>query len=252
MAFNFRRFAPLTMQVEAVWSTSVITTDVWTATGVGWGHTNTKPIEVKNAADYKAVQKPGNPTKGNLIPAREKIAADLAYIVGLPVPPVVLRDIGGGTFVAISGMAFETSVTWGQAKGGLGGVQGAALIDAASAMLPFEAWIDAQDRHNEGNVLIGLMPSGEPIPAWIDYAFSMDLVWGGNLKTACTLSPVYPPVGAVNPALMTEVAERILAIKDEDIEGVVKRIPRECLPEPVADIICQNLLARRAPVRALC
>lgn len=134
----------------------------------------------------------------------------------------------------------------------LGGVAGAALVPAMSAMVPFEAWIAAGDRQNGGNVLVAVLPTGEPVAAWIDYAFSLDHAWERNLHTTCTLPPCYPPLGEPDPAIMKEIACRIEAMKDEEIEGVVNRIPGNCLEKAVRDSICANLLERRAAVRGLC
>jgi hypothetical protein len=192
------------------------------------------------------------PAKGDGIAAREKIVADLAYLLGLPVPPVTLWNTGGGTYAAVSAWAFEKPSTWGHVKGSFPGAAAAALVPAMSAMLPFEAWIDAQDRHNDGNVLLTVASSGEPLAAWIDYAFSLDYVWNGNLVNACALPQQYPPFGNPDPAVMREVAGKIAAVKDEEIERLVKRIPEDCLPKDVAGAICSNLSARRSVVRGLC
>jgi len=118
-------------------------------------------------------------------------------------------------------------------------------------MLPFESWIDAQDRQNQGNMLLGLdATGGATLGAWIDYAFSLDHVWKGNHMHACHVGQLYPPVGAPLPDVMIEVADRISAVDNVMIEGIVNRIPSTYLPRNAADTIIHNLQSRRANVRA--
>jgi hypothetical protein len=119
-------------------------------------------------------------------------------------------------------------------------------------MLPFEAWISAEDRHNPGNVLIAVAQNGDILGAWIDYAFSLDLVWKGNLDVRCSVGGPYPPIpSAPDAVIMKQVADCIANMEDAAIQGVVNRVPAEYLPRAAADNIVRNLLARRAGVRAL-
>jgi hypothetical protein len=120
-----------------------------------------------------------------------------------------------------------------------------------SCNIPFEVWIDAQDRQNNGNVLVSVELSGAILGAWIDYAFALDHTWRGNLGGACVVTPLYPPVGAVDNGMMKRVAEAIAGIDNATVEGIINRIPSSFLPRNVADNIIQNLLSRRTAVRAL-
>jgi len=129
---------------------------------VDW-KTNNGPIQVKNAAGMLGVQKPGhgNPTNPHTA-ATEKIVADLAYLIKLPVPPVTLWDRGASSgmpqYVAVSAWAYADALTWQQGEAGLQAAERATLVPWVSAMMPFEAWISADDRQNGGNVLLGLVP----------------------------------------------------------------------------------------------
>jgi hypothetical protein len=116
-------------------------------------------LQVANAAGLLGVQKPGKPGATNPhTAATEKIVADLAHVIGLPVPPVTLWDRGATTgeprYVAVSVWAFASPLTWAQGSHLLTPQQRELLIPLASAMIPFEMWIDAQDRQNDGNVLV--------------------------------------------------------------------------------------------------
>jgi hypothetical protein len=118
-------------------------------------------------------------------------------------------------------------------------------------MMPFEAWISADDRQNGGNVLLGHSPSGAIGAAWIDYAFALDHVWKGNNVSGCNVPPMYPTLGAPSVDIMKAVAQSIAELERAAIEGILNRIPPSFLPRNVADSIGRNLLSRRAGVRAL-
>jgi hypothetical protein len=214
------------------------------------------PIQVKNANGVTGVQKPGlaAPTNPHTA-ATEKIVADLAYHLGLPIPPATLWDrgpsAGAPRYVAVSAWAYEKPHTWAEVDAALTPAQRAELIPWASAMLPFESWIDAQDRQNAGNVVVGTAANGAALAAWIDYAFSLDHVWKGNPVTSCHAPPIYPPVGAAMNDVMIEVADRIGRVENAVIEGIVNRIPSEYLPGPAAYNVIRNLRSRRGLVRAL-
>ena len=252
---NFRRFALSTRAIDVEWSAFHSTNDMWTPTGVVWA-TNNGPLQVLNTAGVLGVQKPGREAVTNLYTAAtEKIVADLAQHLGLPVPPVTLWDRGAAAgpprYVAVSAWAYDPALTWGQAEPGLTPAQRASLVPWASAMVPFESWIAADDRQNPGNMLVGTDPSGEVLGAWIDYAFSLDFVWKGNHMHDCRVPPLYPPVGVPMADVMIEVADRIVGVENTTIEGIVNRIPSNYLPRAAADNIIHNLQFRRANVRAL-
>jgi hypothetical protein len=252
---DLRRFAPKTKAIEAAWSGAASSGDVWSPTGVRFG-TSCEPVQVRNAAGLLGVKKPGAGIDRvyPYMPATEKIVADLAFALGLPVPPVTLWNAGDGKggplYHCVSAWAFTAPVTWSQVKDKFPGASAAALIPAMSAMVPFETWIDAKDRHGE-NVLLAAEPAGRPVVAWIDYAFSLDFVWKGNPTPIGALAPHNPPFGSPDRDVMIEVADRISAIDDGIVEEIINRIPADCLPQAVAKSICSNLLVRRKPLRAL-
>ena len=206
LLLDLRHFAPRTEALDNAWCSCACSGNSWTPTGEQWG-TNNGPIKVVDAAGNAGVQKPGkigvtNPHTA----ATEKIAEDLSKLVGLPVPAITLDDRGAAAgeprFVTVSAWAFEAPVTRAQAEPQLSPAQGASLIKAASAMIPFELWIGAADRQNAGNVVIdGAL--GNPIRgAWIDFAFALDHVWRGNIHPLAGVPPMYPDIGPPDVATM--------------------------------------------------
>jgi hypothetical protein len=253
---DFRCFAPKTAAIDKAWCECASSGDQWKPTGVAWA-TNNGPVQLDNGSGVLGVQKPGDARVLNnpFTAATEKIVADLAYVLGLPVPPVTLWDrgqsAGAPRFVCISAWAFEQTLQWGQAEAGVTELQRNALLAWASAMMPFEAWISAQDRQNPGNMVVGLSPAGEIGGAWIDYAFSLDHIWRGNIVAGCAILPLYPPFANPEEEMVKMTVDRISGLDDAVIEGIVNRIPAEFLPRPVAENVIRNLLARRAEVTTL-
>jgi hypothetical protein len=225
-------------------------------TGISWG-SNNAPVQVRRASGDLGVQKPGKPSPDNpYTAATEKIVSDLAYALGLPVPPATLWDRGSSAgaprFVVVSAWAFNAPVNWGQAQASLSPDQRNFMIRAASAMVPFEMWIGAQDRQNDSNVLVdGAAPAGQAYAAWIDYAFALDHTWKGNLVPASVVAPMFPPVGVADSPTMKTSADEIVNLEAAVIEAIVNRVPAEYLPRAVADNIIRNLIGGRAAVRAL-
>jgi hypothetical protein len=252
---DFRRFADATRVIDSGWSTCPSSADTWTQTGVSWG-TNTAPIQVENTKGVTGVQKPGHDHPDNVhTAATEKIVADLAYLLKLPVPPVTLWDrgtaAGAPRHVAVSAWAYTGALQWGQVESHLTPAQRQQLLPWASAMVPFETWIAAQDRQNPANMLVADGSGGETLGAWIDYAFSLDYSWKGNHMPDCHAAPIYPVVGAPIREAMIEIADRIAAVHNGDIEGIVNRIPPDYLPRGIADNIIRNLLSRRASLHTI-
>src|SRR5206468_12857702 len=119
--------------------------------------------------------------------AHEKIAADLAYDLGLPLPPVVLWEyVHAGPqeerYMAISAEAFPNAHMWRQVLTLPPLLQRVhpQLKWVCSAMAPFDTWVDNTDRHNDGNLLLTEDVSVQPAllrVAFIDYANSLSMTW---------------------------------------------------------------------------
>jgi hypothetical protein len=178
-------------------------------------------------------------------------------VLDLPVPPVTLWDRGGAAgeprYVAVSAWAYEQPFTWRQIEALLTREQLRQLIRPASAMLPFEEWVGAEDRQNDGNVLIGFDDENgnAALGAWIDYAWSLDHIWRGNERPNCRVREIYPRVGNPDTDEMKSTAERIRSIDSSAIEEIINRVPSDYLPAAVADAIKKNLLLRQPAVCGL-
>jgi hypothetical protein len=174
---NFRSFSAELELLSDVWSTSAITTDAWNPTGKRWA-TNSQPFEVSNQNNIRGVAKPGAIINDRCLrAAHEKIVSDLAYVLSLPIPPVVLWDCGeahvGDRYTAISAMAFARANEWPIARQRLTAAQTAGASRVAGAMRAFDTWVAASDRKGD-HVLVRDDEAKDAIGiAQIDYAFAL-------------------------------------------------------------------------------
>ncbi len=180
---KFRSFSAELELLADVWSTSIMTTDTWNLTGKKWA-TNSQPVEVSNQNNIRGVAKPGALINDRCLrAAHEKIVSDLAYVLGLPIPPVVLWDRGeghvGARHAAISAWAFPRANEWPVARPRLNPAQIEKAKQIAGAMRAFDTWIAASDRKGD-HVLVSDDGIEDTISlAQIDYAFALSYEWCG-------------------------------------------------------------------------
>jgi hypothetical protein len=245
-----RQFAPEIEALAAIWSTAAAISDTWTPTGRKWG-TNSRPIEVKNQNNLRGVAKPGE-TIGDrcLRAAHEKIVSDLAYVLGLPVPPVTLWDrgdtiAGDGRNCAISAWAFASPIEWQHFRGKITPAQAALGGMAAGAMRVFDTWIAASDRKAD-HVLVS--DDGDTATlklAYIDYAFALSHEWIGPGNRGVDPRPAWPDGVPVDTAASQAVLLAIDGLDELQIAEIVNRIPAGCFVDGARDAIIKGLLERR-------
>jgi hypothetical protein len=238
-----------------VWSTSAMTTDSWNPTGKKWG-TNSQPFEVSNQNNVRGVAKPGAVINDRCLrAAHEKIVSDLAYILGLPIPPVVLWDRGeahvGERYTAISAMAFVKANEWQIARSGVTPTQIKAAKCIAGAMRAFDTWIAASDRKGD-HVLVSDDGAKDVIGiAQIDYAFALSYEWCGVQRPQADPRPAFPDGIGFDRATSDEIAENIEKLEEIRILEIVNRVPVEyflALPE-AKNVILSRLVSRRGSLK---
>jgi hypothetical protein len=246
-----RQFAPEIEALAAIWSTSAATTDVWTPTGKKWG-TNSKPIEVTNQNNQRGVAKPGE-TIGDrcLRAAHEKIVSDLAYVLGLPVPPVTLWDrgetiAGDGRNCAVSAWAFAKPIEWQHFRAKLTPAQTEMASQAAGAMRVFDTWIAASDRKADHVLVSDDGDSAVLKLAYIDYSFALSYEWVGPARPGADPRPAWPDGVPVANAASQEVLSGIERLDESQIAEIVNRIPAGCFVDGARDAIIKGLFERRS------
>lgn len=247
---SYRSFETATEELATSWSTSVSTRDAWQDLGA-FGGSESKPFRVQSG-QFIGLAKPGE-RKGDGIAraAHEKIVSDLAYVLHLPVPPVILWDRGETPherFVSISAWAFSPALSWDQAAARLTEQHKATSSEVVSAMLAFEAWISAQDRKSD-HLLTNVRSDGGLQLAFIDYAYSLSYSWPGE-NAEVGAPGQYVPV-ARNESAIRSMTESILQVNSEIVNTIVGRVPTSYLPLDKARIIISNLITRKARLGAI-
>jgi len=234
---------------------------------------STGAFKVKSNDGIDGVAKPGIATPEVCCgPANEKIAADLAALLGLPIPPVVLYEwpidrmnevlkgkekTPSQRFLAISAFAFSedrnTSV--------LDANDGATLASSLTAIWAFDSWISARNRSiSSGQAVIskdhGSTSGKNSIRiAYLDYALSLADSWRvGDEKSHDAAywefdeSLIYEKrcIAIVNP-----MVSRIRRITAGQIDEIVTRIPDLWLPKENKDVVTKNLKSRQQRLKSL-
>jgi len=250
MSQGYRRFAVREQSVAESWATEVVSHLKWEL-GPPFGDGESNPVRVKNSAGLCGIAKPAFDRD---IPraAHEKIAADLAYLLDLPVPPVVLwSDPHGAGQFAISLYAFPQPLTWLQAIMIRQDPQFLAnCLDIFAAGYVFHVWIGDTDHHaNPGNVLVDAEASiQQPGLAFIDHANSMSATWTRPNTSLSHLRRYYIPYAELPRATVAKVAEWVQNMDSEAIEDIVRRIPVAFLSETRATLIVDCLIRRKAEI----
>jgi hypothetical protein len=194
--------------------------------------------------------------------AHEKIAADLAFDLGLPLPPAILHSwddpppVGTERFVALSLIPFLSVFPRRQvtAVPGLDAQLKLELRETASALVAFDTWVDNRDRINDGNLLVSKIVADPTLPlqvAYIDYSYSMLYGWRtGDYRTVTPIG-IYPTdqKDADIPS-MVDVLNRIENHPAQTVRDIVTRIAGSFLSPADRDLIIEGLLYRKPHVRA--
>lgn len=195
--------------------------------------------------------------------AREKIAADLACDLDLPVPPCVLWRRNGiasneGGCVAITLVEFAAEIPWDAVATREATDHPAAELALArvfsecSAMLAFDTWLD-HDEHGDSrpaNIVWGYNPD-QPSASrilFLDYATAMgaDGTWGAG-QWRSVQEARFPSIllKTLDMTQLDEALDKILRLDSVRVESIVHRIPDDFLPPAQKLVLTQGLLGRR-------
>jgi hypothetical protein len=197
--------------------------------------------------------------------AREKIAADLAFELGLSVPPVLLTENGktadAERFAAVSLVMYPIQISWGAIDDRLARGEPAEfapmlprLPTAASQALAFDTWVGQSDHVKPSNIVFGYEDgrAAQGRLVFLDYAFSQGIFggWDNANHLKCGAAPFPKRLCAtVESAAVSDMVQRIESLPDEVITDIVRRIPFQWLREEEGTPILTGLLARRRLVR---
>lgn len=268
----FRDFPPSVETLAAQWRTA-LNIDSWVPIAGQVTQTEAAAFLVRNG-QTSGFAKPGHvrvSVQDHPRAAHEKIAADLAFELKLPVPPVVLWNrrnapAGQERHCCVSAIPFEGAFyTWRQirTRAGIAVRIGSHLGQVASAMSVFDTWIMNGDRFNDGNLLIQqLHPNGPVRAAYIDLANSMTLVSrflqhqhpGQTLEEQWRKSYViqrYPQEAPQDDSARDAAVARIEALPDSVIHDIVTRIPIGYMDAAKQAEIVAGLIFRKQHLRGM-
>jgi hypothetical protein len=264
MAIKWRAFSQETENLARAWRDQTVTDWEWNPRsdlGILSGETN--PFWVGHG-DTVGLAKPGIRRQHiHRVPraAHEKIAADLAYDLNLPVPPVVLWDrgvvlSGEERFVSIAAVPFPDPVVLEdvdleseEAKRSFKEMSG-----VASAMSVFDTWVQNTDhKYPSENVLVDVRtkPGSITRVAYIDYAFSLSYAWRATNYEKPTCVPVYHPEIPPDYDALNATIVNIETVPDMDIRDIIVRIPPFFLTRRLLDLTLEGLLHRQTRLREI-
>ncbi len=193
----------------------------------------------------------------------EKVASDLAYYLGLPVPPVTLFErlqppAGEPRYQSVSAPPFEQVFTWGDVRA-ISAISADLLRDATavmSAMLVFDTWLQCSDhRDHPANLLVTSSLQTDVGAfyslAYIDYAWSMVKYWRNQSAQNEFVAPVYDSRVTASLDVLSEVVTQIEGVPDNVIEHLVERVPSKFVTDEDRKIMIDGLRVRRNCLRRL-
>jgi hypothetical protein len=128
------------------------------------------------------------------------------------------------------------------------------LRETASALVPFDTWVDNRDRANDGNLLVSKVSADPATPlqvAYIDYSYSMIYGWQTGDYRAVNPIGIYPTDQKdADIASMEDTINGIENLSDQGIRDVLRRISSDYLSIADRDLITEGLLYRKSRVRA--
>ncbi|MFZ5674412.1 MAG: hypothetical protein ACOZAM_15760 [Pseudomonadota bacterium] len=254
---DFRKFPSHIEQIAHRASKERFFSDTLTPQGNPTGTADGALPVVVGAGKSLAFAKPTNFQSHSEIHAvHEKIAADLAFNLGLPVPPVQL--VKGGALPNYSHLMAISYVPFPQPRplsdhNLLSNQDITRLSVTANAMQAFYTWIlDGDHAGHQENVIFGRPDqTSEYDLAFIDHSYSLTHSWDRqNPAAAASVGHIHHIFSGAGNSGALEVANRILGLEESAIRGIIEPLAAY-LPPGDADALATYLLARRTGLAAL-
>jgi len=198
-----------------------------------------------DSISFKVAAKPAISSSGNCRAVHEKLAFDLANILCVPVPPVILWDRGEACndhrLFALSAYVVQDGAPMDEAfVRGLSGDARAELGQILSASALFCIWINNGNMETPGHILVNHSSRLAIEASIIDHAGAMQgPEWGTKFPT-----PPYLPV-AVEKQAVDKAASDIRNINDDAIAWLIDRIPGNYFVGAHREDVRRNLIARK-------
>lgn len=234
------------------WHASVSAGGVWTLGNLA-AQSESKPRHVTRQCGLRGIAKEAIQAGGGTPrAAHEKISADIAQMLGVPVPPVILwTDPLTGDQYSISAWAYKQVMTWDAMVPVMSQEFRDNVAQVVADGIVFHTFIGDTDRHG-GNTLINADCSAAfPEICFIDHAFALShnpAFINGNLGR---VAHNYVPPGLTPDAMLALMAKKVESLPANRVADTVRRIPASFLPVDRADVIIRQLLQRQAGISRL-
>lgn len=266
---NIPGIALMDLGIRDRWRKEVVSSEEWKP------HSDTaRPVKPGEAGGFlvRSVQtgsvgylKPVNARAGPSRASYEKVAADLAYEIGVNVPPVVLYQRPDAQpsqpkEVSIS-FAPRRAMRWGDLFN-IGAADGGGKTPAPTArikqmvadscgVMALDAWLRNMDRNNVGNAILAYDGDEDPGQLFfVDFANSMDYDgnWSAGANNHQTFQRSPPPLllaGNAVKSRVEETAKRIADLPDDTVAEIIRRIPDDFLAQVAREKLLVWLLWRK-------
>jgi hypothetical protein len=182
--------------------------------------------------------------------AHEFIASELAYHLGVPVPPVgFCYDNEGGKFV-ISIRAYEEISSYKDIKFSPTDIQALNVTFSESAV--FHTWIaEADHAANPENIVANpRAEDGKPQVSFIDHAMCLTSVWHAAHPPATFPSEYYIGANQMVRESVLDAIRRVDRVSERVLESIISRVPPSLLPPAEAKAIHECLRRRSGELRS--
>ncbi len=233
------------------WSFHVECSGVWTL-GVPIGRGESQPMHATRADGVRGVAKPALQAQGTPRAAHEKIAADLAKDLGLPVPPVILwTDQNTNERYSISAWVCRQPEVWLNQKSHLSEQFKQNCAQMIADISVFHTWIADTDR-NDGNTLVDLESTEtDPKLLFIDHAFCFTHNPAFNQPIPAKVVHSYYPQQLITQNMLANGVSLVEKMTRDRIEEIVQRVPLPYLSAERSEIIVSELLRRQSVLSSL-
>jgi hypothetical protein len=248
--------------VRKKWRNDLLSDEIWEPDITRAANTKgiTKGIYViGKTTGLHGFMKPGKKCgSGGRRAAYEKIASDLAFEIGLNVPPAVLYYRTPFTPLqeekVIISLCPDGSCYYWKDLAGIASQDATEafqkILAIGSGIVALDAWLDNDDRHNKDNTIFAGEPYREAI--FIDFCNTMDhkKEWnGGKYDHFPKRSLPDPFKTALDWNIVDGAINRIAGLSDDTIGDIVCRIPDDFLSLDDRNIICCCLAWRKDKLR---
>jgi hypothetical protein len=182
---------------------------------------------------------------------REKVAADLARLIGVPVPEFRLGRLEGhagtiGVSIAHGAESMDLPMLESRVEGVRAAAPMKTALRRASGLLALHTWVKTEDLKDEHLLVAGDGVGGYRVAA-IDFSYG----WGWASPTDAVEGATGPPALILNFD-KDEIDRAITAIEtcsDDTIRKILEALPGDAMAADERRKVVEGLIARRGRVR---